>query len=261
MEKEDGDRVAAGETQIGCDGCKSVFTLLLENDNGFLSGELAGYDNVDVAADPAKLLVLDDPGYDPDPDPPKNPSLHVKYTLADVRQVLESAPEFMFGDTLLRMAFIQQFAALEAYLTDTLINQVLNNAEALKRSVSNIGDLKNVTVSLKEVTDDPEIVKKKCVAILRNLVYHNLSKINEVYKSALNIEIFPWDSVKVRMNKAVSIRHDCVHRNGRDMEGNEVRGLDKEFVYLVDNDILDMISHIDRLLEYDVDHEDYDPPF
>jgi hypothetical protein len=51
---------------------------------------------------------------------------------------------------------------------------------------------------------------------LRSLMYHNLGKIKPIYKDVLDIDLGDIGDIM----KAVQIRHDIVHRSGKDKEGN-----------------------------------------
>lgn len=46
-------------------------------------------------------------------------------------------------------------------------------------------------------------------------MYHNLGKIKPIYKEVLNIDLGDISEIM----KAVHIRHDIVHRSGKDKEG------------------------------------------
>lgn len=46
--------------------------------------------------------------------------------------------------------------------------------------------------------------------------------------------------------KAVFLRHDCVHRNGSDMEGNELKVFTKAFVQQTADLIRDLVQSIEQ---------------
>ena len=51
-----------------------------------------------------------------------------------------------------------------------------------------------------------------------------------LYNIALGIRILNLVQDKPSLFKAVILRHDCVHRNGFDKEGNELKIFSKSFV-------------------------------
>jgi hypothetical protein len=58
----------------------------------------------------------------------------------------------------------------------------------------------------------------------------NLAKVDVLYNIALGIRILNLTSNKDALFKAVKLRHDCVHRNGFDKDGNELVVFTKTFV-------------------------------
>lgn len=79
---------------------------------------------------------------------------------------------------------------------------------------------------------------------LFNLMYHNLFKIKNIYKITFDIN-FP-DNTSDVMRK-VSVRHDLVHRNGKDKEGNLIT-ITKEELNETYNLVYDFIKQIDTQL-------------
>ena len=145
----------------------------------------------------------------------------------------------MLGDNLFnRMVFSQQITALEAYLGDTLLNEVMGDKKAMQRLIDNDDDLAKEKYTLSEVSKDPGLIDSKVRAHLREVLYHNLAKVDVLYKIALGIRILNLISDREHLFKAVLLRHDCVHRNGFDKDGNEVNVFTKAFV----QDTADMIK-------------------
>lgn len=129
-----------------------------------------------------------------------------------------------------RMIFSQQISALEAYLGDTLLNEVMRDKEAIQRLIDKDEDLAKEKFTLSEVSKDPDLVKRKVRTHLREVMYHNIKKVDVLYNIALRVRILDLAVNKAAIFKAVLLRHDCVHRNGFDKEGNEIDVFTKEFV-------------------------------
>ena len=51
------------------------------------------------------------------------------------------------------------------------------------------------------------------------------------------------------MSRAEPIRHDCVHRNGKDKEGNIRTVVNEAFIHTIDDSIFKMMSHIQHELQ------------
>jgi hypothetical protein len=135
------------------------------------------------------------------------------------------------GDHLVnRMIFSQQITALEAYLGDTLLNEVMGDKAAMQRMIDKDADLAKEKFTLSEVSKEPGLVERKVRAHLREVMYHNLKKVDVLYNIALGVRILDLAADKASLFKAVLLRHDCVHRNGFDKEGNEIDVFTKAFV-------------------------------
>lgn len=134
------------------------------------------------------------------------------------------------GYLLNRMVFSHQITALEAYLGDTLMNGVMADNAAMQRLIEKDDDLAKEKFTLAEISKDPELIERKVRGHLRSILYHNLAKVDVLYNFALGVRILDFTSDKQSLFKAVMLRHDCVHRNGFDKDGNELKVFTKTFV-------------------------------
>lgn len=134
------------------------------------------------------------------------------------------------GGLVNRMIFSHQITAMEAYLADTLINEIEADADAFKRLIDKDDDLATEKFTLSEIAKDPALVERKVRGHLRSIQYHNLAKVDVLYNIALGIRILNLAQEKPTLFKAVILRHDCVHRNGFDKDGNELKVFTKAFV-------------------------------
>jgi len=147
-----------------------------------------------------------------------------------------------------RMVFSHQITAMEAYLSDTLIKAVSGNKDAIQRLIEQDSDLMNQKFTLVEISKDPTLVNSKVREHLRSILYHNLAKVNVIYRIALGIEILKEAEDKSSLFKAVMLRHDCVHRNGYDKDGNELQVFSKEFVQETADLIRDFVNNVEKAI-------------
>lgn len=152
-----------------------------------------------------------------------------------------------------RMLLVQCIASMEAYLSDTLISRVLTDSMQLERLFSIDKDLKQERISALEFLRDKDLPKKIAKKHLSDLIYHNLPKIQFLYKNILSIEFdFGGEKNKEQIFKAIQERHDIVHRNGKTKEGGDLRLIDKDHVASIVENINKFISKIENdLNEYD----------
>jgi hypothetical protein len=113
-----------------------------------------------------------------------------------------------------------------------LIKAVTERPEALARLLEKDTDIISQKFSLLEISRKPSLVIETVTKHLREILYHNLPKVNALYKVALEIDFFSMlekDEIKT-LNQAIVLRHHCVHRNGKDTEGNRLEDFTPKYV-------------------------------
>lgn len=145
-----------------------------------------------------------------------------------------------------RMVFSHQVTALEAYLGDTLMKEVMADTGAMQRLIDQDDDLAKEKFTLAEISKEPGLVERKVREHLRSILYHNLAKVDVLYNIALGVRILTLASDKKSLFKAVLLRHDCVHRNGFDKDGNELKVFTKAFVQNVADLIKTFVDDIEK---------------
>lgn len=246
-----------GLADIQCGWCTAAYRLEVRNATGRVVAQIIDFRATPVLCTGAvHREELDD--FDFLLEMEDTPAENLVDALKDIEEVIRSSDAMFYVKPLSRMALIQQFAALEAYLADTLAKQVLACPEALGRALRGVDSLKEIKLPLAEVAADPDIVKVTVAKALRSLLYHNFAAVDVIWKTALEGSIFPNAEVKQRMFQCLPIRHACVHRNGRDRDGREHSQIDFDFVLQVGDDVHAMMTHIEDALTGFVD-DDEDP--
>ena len=131
---------------------------------------------------------------------------------------------------IVRMVFVQLIAALEAYLGDVLVRTVMADRDAVLRLISNDKELLDKSFKLLEIEKKPKLVDETVRSHLQKIVYHNLGRVAVAYKTAFHIDICPSKEVMETLSVAIKLRHDCVHRNGRNKDGEELTQLTTAYV-------------------------------
>ena len=143
-----------------------------------------------------------------------------------------------------RQLFVSVIGTMETYLSDAFINTVLSSKEKLRLFFETYKgfDKQNVAISaIYDFQDKAESVAKKTML---DVIYHHLPKVSGMYKDTLNVQFPDFGEIY----KAVLKRHDLVHRNGKDKEGNEVV-VDSEMIKKLTTDVKDFITQIDDQID------------
>ncbi len=131
--------------------------------------------------------------------------------------------------TLHNMLYAQVVTAVEAYLSGIFIHTVISSEELIRKLVESDPELAKRQFSLKEIFTQWAELKILVARYLKDLIFHDIKKIKPMYQSVLGIDFgdVSW------LFKAVLIRHDCVHRNGFDKDGNQNKIDKKAIIELV----------------------------
>lgn len=175
-----------------------------------------------------------------------------KYSAREVENMLkvEGMDASQHG-IFLRLLFVQAVTIMETYLGDTLKALVFQEKDKLIKLLEFDEEMKKTKLTLADIVKDQNAIIDKVSEYLSELMYHNLAKIGILYKGILEIEFnFGSEENKKKLFQAIKTRHDCVHRNGKTKEGDQVSGIDEQYVeeilsiieYLVD-DIEDKITN------------------
>lgn len=90
-----------------------------------------------------------------------------------------------------------------------------------------------------EILADQDFVRNKIRQYFGELSFHNLRRVEPLFRGALDVRIFRDEERKVRLIAAVEIRHDIVHRNGK-TERKELVFIQVEEIRTLMRDIADL---------------------
>ncbi|XOZ32863.1 hypothetical protein ACMDCT_11655 [Halomonadaceae bacterium KBTZ08] len=168
-------------------------------------------------------------------------------SVCDVERLLSSVDyDDISTKTLRQLLFVQIITTLEVYLSDRLREEVLKSEyyflPMLLKADKSIGERK---VTLSEVLTDPRLVHGYVLEYLSSIVYHNLSRVNYLYKGVFDTPLeFYDDAEKTHIYKAIEKRHDIVHRNGYNESGAEV-SCTREYISRVLYAVVGIVSRLE----------------
>jgi hypothetical protein len=222
---------------VTCPFCREEFKACAFVNPSMCSLEFIDHPLTPISASPP--MVVDDDWYS---DVPEDPYAIFNASIAEARFLLDEKGGD--GSSLVnRMVFTHYIGAFEAFLADTLINYVFSDGTALKRLIERDHNLRERQFSLLEIASAPELIKETVHARLRSEMWHNINKVNSLYMISFGIDIRAMLAENnEKVDEAVRLRHDCVHRNGRDKDGVELSVFTKEYVIGV-GVILSQLAH------------------
>lgn len=139
--------------------------------------------------------------------------------ILDIEKLLETQVDPSVSTVFHRMLFVNAITALETYLSDAFINTVVNTPKLMRRFIETTPEFRSEKVALSEVFKAVERIEQKARSYLIDVVWHHLDRVKPMYRDTLGIE-FPDDIGP--LFKAILVRHDIVHRNGKTKSGEEI---------------------------------------
>lgn len=235
------DMATYDDTEVECEECGIVYTGTVWVNVGEAVVEIE---------EPQKFTIQGNmPMYGP-PDeddfaPADDPHSIAKEALGHLKSLVgapspDNDPQFTN-----RLVFSGGVSCLEAYLGDTLINAVREDASVRSKLVSKNKKLGELKISAADLAADPEVMTKIVTRYLRDLLFHNLSVANALYVDAFGVKLFPSDAEANLLVPAMQNRHHCVHRNGSDKEGNKLNIFDDAYVDSVLDAVISVVDHIE----------------
>lgn len=142
-----------------------------------------------------------------------------KSEISKLEVILHDAERFGCSSTICKMVYVHSVTLLESFLSDTLKSLIVKEPQYFKNAIKNINEIKNEKFSLVEIDSLNGCTTSLLLKKLSGIMYHNIPKMQVIYSKVLdkrlNIDIS-------RVVEIVNIRHDIVHRNGTNTEGETV---------------------------------------
>ena len=167
-------------------------------------------------------------------------------------ELLNLANQSTENSVLLRMCYSGIITVMEVYLSDIFCRSV-EHESVKRRFVENYAKYKSVEKKpLSEVYKQLESLDKIIEDDLQSLSFHHIPTVKQLYDNCLLIR-FP-EHLLSGIAQAVQIRHDIVHRNGRDVKGmhheisiKHLKNLNAKmnnFLNFIDQQVLDALEKL-----------------
>lgn len=139
-------------------------------------------------------------------------------SMNNVRRLLEAKIEATERQCLLRLLHVNVITALETYLSDNFISSVAGDRSLLRRFIETNPEFRLKKFPISDIFKVSEEIEQQVRTYLIRLVWHRLEHIKPMFRDTLGVD-FPSDPADIF--KAIEVRHDLVHRNGRTEDGRE----------------------------------------
>jgi len=145
-----------------------------------------------------------------------------------------------------RMLYANIITAMESYLSDAFKKIVLSREDKLRLFVETTKEFQHQKISLSDIFNRMDKIKQEVSDYLSGISFHNIGKVEALYKGTLGID-FPRESTR-RIHKAIAIRHDIVHRNGKNNDDGKLHEIDHEKIQSLSTEVNKFLRELDKQL-------------
>lgn len=236
MAETHSDSVNSDFTDVVCEHCGYEMTVDLH------TGFYGGYGEIEDVEDGLVEVVE----HFPEEDDEYYEQQLYEATHTEIERALDSIE--VLNDNvkqfLYRLLYANVITSLETFLGDTLKREVLKDEESLRKFVESYKPFKNIVMNLSDLYVKKESMPTFVTTTLRELLYHDLRKIKPIYHDALGIDLGDVSEIY----KAVLVRHDLVHRNGKNHEGVE-HTITEEMVRELQTNVKALMDSVNNQIE------------
>jgi hypothetical protein len=158
--------------------------------------------------------------------------------ILDIEALLKTKVEDPVAPTFYRLLFVNVITAMETYLSDAFINTVVNSPPLMRRFIETTPEFQAEKIPLADVFKAAEQVEQRARRYLADVVWHHLHRVKPMYLDTFDVE-FPREMG--RLFRAVLLRHDIVHRNGKTKDGKEI--------IVTAAEVFDLIRQVETLIQ------------
>lgn len=216
--------------EVACefDEDEDAFTVIIRHDENGWTAELEEDPEVEVT------INVDDSRNDDWDEPDPEPGAYGIFlnAMSDWRRNVFDLSTPGGASSRNRMLFTTLYSILEAYLSDAIVGSALVDVPVQRRLLKlKELDLLDKKLSLDTVLENPNVVRDMLRAVLQKFSFHKLVLVSRIAEVAFGKPILPRDQeYRALAVDSVHKRHDCVHRNGFDTEGNQHMDITQDYL-------------------------------
>ena len=158
-----------------------------------------------------------------------------------VEEILDGAEKFgtALWKIICKLLYVNVVTSLETFLSDVFINSMLDHKQYIAIFVENYPKYKHEKIKMSQVFQVHSRITSSVEEELRQMTWHNIERVFHLYKVVFGVE---FGDEHYKLKKYVEIRHDLVHRNGKNVRG--------EVHDIVGGDVEELITAAKRLADH-----------
>lgn len=158
-------------------------------------------------------------------DDPSDPLQRLKTRLSEAQSILDLQGNVAAQELARNLVYGATISILETFLSETVAYWVENNDQVFRNLVTRLPELHDRKLTLKDIFERHEGLKKEVKGYLQGTVWHRWDKgVAPLFRNGFEIEPPSFSPFE----EAIVKRHHIVHRSGHDHDGNPVQITEQE---------------------------------
>ena len=141
--------------------------------------------------------------------------------IRELKAMIKHLDDPGFTPTFAKMIYAHAVTVLEVYLQSIAKALILSSDQHLRNTISNVKPFCTEKYRLSEISLDEDGIKKFVLGKLSDNLFHNIPKALAIIGGVVNKNLIKHIDVR-DIEEVTSIRHDIVHRNGKNTEGEPI---------------------------------------
>ena len=141
--------------------------------------------------------------------------------IRELRSMITHMPDPGFSDTFSKMIYAHAVTVLEVYLEDVAKALILSSDQHLRNTITNVRPFCTEKYKLSEISFDEDGIKKFVLGKLSDSVFHNIPRALAIIGGVVEKNLIQTIDIE-DIQKVTLKRHDIVHRNGKNRDGESI---------------------------------------
>lgn len=223
-----------------CSNCGFTFEVAVTNGIGGGDGDILNIPDENLMGYEEIFPEDDEDDWEDIPD-----DFYIGYVNPHVKEIRVAVDKLdcLDEDTralLYRDLYANVISCMEAYLSDTAIQRIMNSSDFKRKFVESSIKYQDTQFKLSDIYRVNEKLNDLIEERLREIIYHKLETVKPLYKCTFGIDLGDISDLK----RAIVVRHDIVHRNGHDKNG-KMNVITKEKLIELISKVSDFIENIE----------------
>lgn len=153
--------------------------------------------------------------------PLNEPYSRLRGDIRELKAMITHMDDPGFTPTFAKMIYAHAVTVLEVYLQSITKALILSSDQYLRNTISNVEPFCREKFKLSEISLEEDGIKKFVLGKLSDNLFHNIPKSLAVIGGVINKQLIQQMDIS-DIENVTSIRHDIVHRNGQNKDGENI---------------------------------------